>query len=292
MGQFIDLTAADGQKIPAYVAEPAGQPKGAVVVLQEIFGVNAHIREVADGYAKDGYLAVAPSTFQRVKPGVDLGYTDADMQEGFGYKNAVEALPAPGVMQDIQAAIDYAAQKSGGKVGIVGYCWGGLLTWRAAAMLNGLSAAVPYYGGGMTQPAEIARQPKVPVLAHLSDRDQWVPLDGVEAFKKAHPEVRCTCTRPTTASTATTGRRGTPNRPSWHASARWPSLPSTWAELAGRAAQGWRYRSCSCWRTSGGRWRRFSASSRAAAPSGARCGMARLRCATTPKTPSAERWTS
>lgn len=190
MGQFIDLTAADGQKIPAYVAEPAGQPKGAVVVLQEIFGVNAHIREVADGYAKDGYLAVAPSTFHRVKPNVDLGYTDADMQEGFGYKNAVEALPAPGVMQDIQAAIDYAAQKSGGKVGIVGYCWGGLLTWRAAAMLNGLSAAVPYYGGGMTQPAEIARQPKVPVMAHLSDNDGSVPLDGVKALQQAHPAVQ------------------------------------------------------------------------------------------------------
>ena len=133
MGQFIDLTAADGQKIPAYVAKPEGQPKGAVVVVQEIFGVNAHIREVADGYAKDGYVAVAPSTFHRVKPNVELGYTDADMQEGFGYKTAVDALPAPGVMQDLQAAVDYAAKESGGKVGIVGYCWGGLLTWRAAA---------------------------------------------------------------------------------------------------------------------------------------------------------------
>ena len=189
MGQFIDLTAADGQKIPAYVAKPEGQPKGAVVVVQEIFGVNAHIREVADGYAKDGYVAVAPSTFHRVKPNVELGYTDADMQEGFGYKNAVEALPAPGVMQDIQAAIDYAAQKSGGKVGIVGYCWGGLLTWRAAAMLNGLSAAVPYYGGGMTQPEEIARQPKVPVLAHFGERDHWIPLDSVQAFDRAQPGV-------------------------------------------------------------------------------------------------------
>ncbi len=189
MGQFVDLSAADGQKIPAYVARPAGPPKGAVVVLQEIFGVNAHIRAVADGYAQDGYLAVAPSTFQRVQPGVELGYTEADMQQGFGYKTAVDQLPAPGVMQDIQAAIDYAAQQSGGKVGIVGYCWGGLLTWRSAAMLNGLAAAVPYYGGGMTAPEEIARNPKVPVLAHLSDRDQWVPLDGVEAFKKAQPAV-------------------------------------------------------------------------------------------------------
>ena len=190
MGQFVDLTAADGQQIPAYVAQPAGKPKGGIVVVQEIFGVNTHIREVADGYARDGYLAVAPSTFQRVKPGVELGYTDADMQEGFGYKTAVEALPAPGVMQDLQAAIDYAAQQSGGKVGIVGYCWGGLLTWRAACTLNGLSAAVPYYGGGMTTPDEAARQPKVPVLAHFAEQDHWIPLDTVEAFRQSHPEVQ------------------------------------------------------------------------------------------------------
>ncbi len=189
MGQFIELKAADGQQIPAYVAQPAGQPKGAVVVIQEIFGVNSHIRNVADGYAAAGYLAVAPAMFHRVKPGVELGYADADMQAGFGLKQAVEALPAPGVMQDIQAAIDHAAKTSGGKVGIVGYCWGGLLTWRAACTLNGLAAAAPYYGGGMTTPDEIARQPKVPVLAHFSDRDQWIPMDSVEAFKQAHPEV-------------------------------------------------------------------------------------------------------
>ena len=190
MGKWIDLTSADGQKVPAYVAQPDGAVRGAIVVLQEIFGVNSHIRSVADGYAQAGYLAVAPATFQRVQPGVDLAYTDADVQAGVALKAKAEALPAPGVLPDIQAAIDYAAKESGGKkVGIVGYCWGGLWAWRAAALANGLSAAVPYYGGGMTQPAEIARQPKVPVLAHLSDRDQWVPLDGVEAFKKAHPEV-------------------------------------------------------------------------------------------------------
>lgn len=189
MGQFVDLTAADGQQIPAYVARPEGPPRGGIVVLQEIFGVNAHIRDMTDGYAKAGYVAVAPSTFHRVKPGVELGYGEADMKEGMGLKSQVEALPVPGVQQDIQAAIDYAAKESGGKVGIVGYCWGGLLSWRAAALASGLSAAAPYYGGGMTQPAEIARQPKVPVMAHLSDRDQWVPLEGVEALKQAHPEV-------------------------------------------------------------------------------------------------------
>ena len=190
MGQFVDLRAADCRQIAAYVARPAGQPKGGVVVLQEIFGVNAHIRAVADAYAADGWLAVAPSTFHRVQPGVELGYTEADMTQGFAYKTAVEQLPAPGVMQDIQAAIDHAAQQSGGKVGIVGYCWGGLLTWRAACTLNGLAAAVPYYGGGMTTPAEIARQPRVPVLAHFAEQDHWIPLDGVEALRTAHPEVQ------------------------------------------------------------------------------------------------------
>jgi carboxymethylenebutenolidase len=189
MGTMIELQSADGTRVPAYEARPAGTPKGAVVVIQEIFGVNSHIRNVADGYAAEGYLAVAPAAFHRVKPGVELGYAEADMGEGFGYKTSVEALPAPGVMPDIQAAIDHAAKASGGKVGIVGYCWGGLLTWRAACTLTGLSAAAPYYGGGVTTEAEIVRQPKVPVLAHFADEDKWISLDSVDAFKKAHPEV-------------------------------------------------------------------------------------------------------
>lgn len=188
MNEIITLKAADGHAFPAYVARPAGKAKGGIVVLQEIFGVNAHIRAVADGYAAAGYFVVAPATFSRIGKGdVQLGYTEADMNEGFGYKGSVEALPAPGVMADIQAAVDHAAQA--GKVGIVGYCWGGLLTWRAAAQVNGLSAAAPYYGGGMTTPEEIARQPRVPVLAHFGEQDHWIPLDTVEAFKKAHPEV-------------------------------------------------------------------------------------------------------
>jgi carboxymethylenebutenolidase len=187
MGAFVDLQAGDGFNFPAYVAQPTGMPKGAVVVLQEIFGVNSHIRSVADGYANEGYLAVAPSTFHRVKPGVELGYSEDDMSAGFALKTAVEALPAPGVLQDIQAAIRHAAQA--GKVGIVGYCWGGLLTWRSACTLDGLSAAVCYYGGGMTTPDEAARQPKVPTLAHFGEKDHWIPLESVEAFRKAHPEV-------------------------------------------------------------------------------------------------------
>ena len=184
----LQLTAADGFSFPAYVAHPQGPAHGAIVVLQEIFGVNAHIRAVADGYAAQGYVAIAPATFQRVQAGVDLGYTPQDIAAGVALKAAVEALPAPGVLQDIAAAVAYAAQF--GAVGVVGYCWGGLLTWRAACTLDGIAAAVPYYGGGMTTPAEAIRQPRCPVLAHFGDQDHAIALDSVMAFQQAQPTVQ------------------------------------------------------------------------------------------------------
>lgn len=190
MGTLIQLTAVDGHSFPAYVAEPAAPAKAAVVVLQEIFGVNLHIREVADAYAKEGYLAIAPAMFHRVQADVALGYSEADMGAGMALKTAIESLPAPGALQDIQASIDHAHQVCGGKVGVVGYCWGGLLTWRAACLLNGLSAAVPYYGGGMTTEAESSRQSKVPVMAHFAEEDKWISMDSVNAFKATHPAAQ------------------------------------------------------------------------------------------------------
>ncbi len=185
MADTVQLTAADGFALPAYVARPTGTPKAAVVVLQEIFGVNVHIRQVADVYAAAGYLAVAPATFHRVKPGVDLGYTMDDMGAGMALKAAVEALSPPGVLQDIRAAVDYAAAAlgAGGKVGVVGYCWGGLLTWRSACLLSGISAAVPYYGGGMTVGTEPARSARCPVLCHFGELDKHISQDSVAAFK-------------------------------------------------------------------------------------------------------------
>ena len=183
----ITLTAADGFKSSAYVAEPSGTPKGAIVVLQEIFGVNSHIRGVADGYAAAGYLAVAPSTFDRVERDIQLGYAPDDMTEGTRLKGAVEELPAPGVQQDIQAAVVYAARA--GKVGIVGYCWGGLMVWRSAETVRGLSAAVAYYGGGVTAGSEPSRRPAVPTMAHFGELDTHIPLESVKAFEQAHPEV-------------------------------------------------------------------------------------------------------
>ena len=187
MSETIQLKSADGFVFPVYVARPVGNTKGAVVVLQEIFGVNSHIRSVADGFADNGYLAVAPATFHRVKQGVELGYTPPDIEAGIALKARVEALPAPGVMPDVEAAIQYAAQA--GKVGMTGYCWGGLLAWRSACLLKGLAAVAPYYGGGMTVGAEPARKPWCPVLCHFGDQDHAIALDTVEAFKKAQPQV-------------------------------------------------------------------------------------------------------
>ena len=190
MGSFVELTAVDGAKIPAYVTKPEGTPRGAIVVLQEIFGVNSHIRSVADGYAAQGYVAVAPAMFQRVQPNVELGYAEGDIQQGFALKTAVESLPEPGALRDIEAAVAYAAEQvPGGKVGVVGFCWGGLMTWRAACNLSSVSAAVCYYGGGITGELEANRQALCPVLAHFGNRDHFIPLDSVEAFKLAQPKV-------------------------------------------------------------------------------------------------------
>ncbi|HSC64065.1 MAG TPA: dienelactone hydrolase family protein [Caldimonas sp.] len=184
---LVTLTAADGFSASAYLAEPSAIPRGAVVVLQEIFGVNSHIRAVAGGYAAAGYLAIAPATFDRIERDVQLGYAPDDVSRGSRLKAAVEALPAPGVLQDIQAAVDFVARA--GKVGIVGYCWGGLLVWRSAEKVKGLSAAVAYYGGGMTVGSEPARKPAVPTMAHFGDQDAHISVESVKAFEQAHPEV-------------------------------------------------------------------------------------------------------
>jgi carboxymethylenebutenolidase len=136
-----------------------------------------------------GFFAIAPATFSRLKNDVHLGYTPADIAQGRALKNQAEALPAPGVLADVQAAVDHAAQAAHGLVGVVGYCWGGLLTWRAAEQVSGLSAAVCYYGGGMTITPERDRKPLCPVLAHFGEHDSLIPMDTVQAFKQAQPGV-------------------------------------------------------------------------------------------------------
>jgi carboxymethylenebutenolidase len=180
MGQMIQLKAADGHVFCAYEAKPAGAPRGAIVVIQEIFGVNDHIRKVADGYAADGYVAIAPALFDRIQPGIELGYTPSDIQAGFGHKGA---SPDATALQDIQAAVQAVAAH--GKVGIVGYCWGGYLSWLSASRVTGLSASAPYYGGGV--PDKKDERPACPVMLHFGERDSYIPLAGVQALQAAHP---------------------------------------------------------------------------------------------------------
>ncbi len=179
MGKMIELTAADGHKLAAYRADPSGKPRGGIVVIQEIFGVNSHIQQVADGFAADGYLAIAPALFDRVQRNVDLGYTPEDIAKGREIRGKVSNENA---LKDTEAAIKAAS--GAGKVGIVGYCWGGLVTWLAAGKLSGLACAVPYYGGGILDNAEL--EPKVPLMAHFGDRDQHIPVDGVKKLAARH----------------------------------------------------------------------------------------------------------
>jgi|KBSMisStandDraft_5_1062788.scaffolds.fasta_scaffold40853_5 carboxymethylenebutenolidase len=176
------LQAADGHRLAAYRAVPAGKPRGALVVVQEIFGVNSHIRAVADGYAADGWLAIAPAMFDRVERGIELGYTPADIERGRELKGGCSNDHA---LLDIAAAVDTV--RSAGKVAVIGYCWGGTLAWLAACRQPGLSAAVSYYGGGIGELIDLT--PRCPVLAHFGERDASIPLTVPEALRKAHPEV-------------------------------------------------------------------------------------------------------
>ena len=190
MGSFIDLVSADGVTVPAWVAQPDGAVRGAVVVAQEIFGVNAHIRAVADRFAARGFLAIAPALFTRLDFDVQLGYGPEDMERGKALKSLAEDLPGEGVLQDIRAAAQWARRTAGKPVGMVGFCWGGLLTWRAAERVRELSAAVCYYGGGMTSTLEQGRRPGCPVMAHFGRQDPWIPVDEVLAFSQAQPGVQ------------------------------------------------------------------------------------------------------
>ena len=182
MGSMIELKAADGHKLGAYRAEPAGKPRGAVVVIQEIFGVNSHIKSVADGYAADGYLAIAPAMFDRLQRGYDTGYSQPEIQAGI---EVMQKLDWKNTLLDVDAAVKEAAKA--GKVGIVGYCWGGTVSWVAAARASGLACSAPYYGGGM--PGFMNEKPKVPTMCHFGELDQSPTLEQSKAIAKAHPEI-------------------------------------------------------------------------------------------------------
>ncbi|MEP7242152.1 MAG: dienelactone hydrolase family protein [Gammaproteobacteria bacterium] len=180
MGELTSLMARDGHEFRAWLAAPAGTPKGAIVVIQEIFGINSHIRAVTDSYAAEGYVAIAPSLFDRVRKGIELGYGPSDMQEGRGY---LQQLKPEQTLKDVSAAL--AIVKHAGRVGMVGFCWGGKVTYQAACELP-LACGVVYYGGGITQILD--KKPKCAVMYHFGERDQHIPADDVAKIKAAHPE--------------------------------------------------------------------------------------------------------
>lgn len=179
----ITLQSADGFEFSAYEAKPQGDCKGAIVVIQEVFGVNSHIRSVADGYAADGYYAVAPAIFDRVETDVELGYEGEDMQRGIDL--AFSQLQMPQTLADVQSAINHAT--SYGKVGVVGYCFGGLLTWLSACNLENVTAASSYYGGGV--PSQADMQPNCPIILHFGELDAHIPMDTVNAFMAKHSDL-------------------------------------------------------------------------------------------------------
>ncbi|MFO1189393.1 MAG: dienelactone hydrolase family protein [Alphaproteobacteria bacterium] len=181
MGQTLTLSASDGHSFNAYLATPAGRPRAGLVVIQEIFGVNSHIRAVTDGFAKDGYLAIAPALFDRVQAKVDLGYDAPDIAAGREIRAKVSWDDA---LKDIAAAA--ARVRTAGKVGCVGYCWGGSLAWLAATRLD-FAAAVGYYGGQVYDFRD--EKPRCPIILHFGERDHGIPMEKVDAVKKAQPAM-------------------------------------------------------------------------------------------------------
>lgn len=181
MGEMIKLTTKDGATIGAYKAVPAAKPQAAVVVLQEVFGVNHHIRKVADGFATSGYLAIAPALFDRAQPDVELGYGPDDMKKGMALRSKITLDQS---LADIEAAI--AEVSDTGRVGIIGYCWGGSLAYAAATHLDGLSAAVCYYGSNIASMAN--QQLRVPAQFHFGEKDKSIPPDDIDKIRAAHPD--------------------------------------------------------------------------------------------------------
>jgi len=176
----LQLRAADGHEFSVYFVRPEGTPRGAVVVIQEIFGVNSHIRRVVEQYAAQGYVAGAPALFDRQKRGVELGYDAASLQAGIEYMT--KADPA-GVLADVNATIEAASRV--GKVGMVGYCWGGRVTYLAGCHTN-IAAGVAYYGGGIA--SVLKDTPRCPMMFHFGEKDSHIPLSDVEAIRKAYPQ--------------------------------------------------------------------------------------------------------
>ncbi|MBV9619893.1 MAG: dienelactone hydrolase family protein [Gammaproteobacteria bacterium] len=176
MGEYTTIMARDGHEFQAWLAAAPGRPRGALVILQEIFGVNSHIRAVADGYAADGYTVIAPSLFDRVRRGIELGYSAAEMQEGAGYRSQLQPETT---LKDVAAA--QAVVKHSGRAAVIGYCWGGSIAYLCATQLP-FAGAVVYYG---KVSAYLEQKPRCPLLFHYGAQDPSIPAQEVERVRAA-----------------------------------------------------------------------------------------------------------
>lgn len=188
MSEWVQLKAADGHELSAYVAKPEGKAIGALVVVQEIFGVNAHIRSVVDGYAKDGFVTIAPALFDRYEKGVELKYEGEDMKRAFEFYQKLNPETA---LLDVAAAFKHVAAE-GTKVGVIGYCYGGFMSWLSATRGPSVgmkpACAVGYYAGGIGSVA--TEQPSCPVMLHFGGKDTHIGPEQIEAVRAAHPDVK------------------------------------------------------------------------------------------------------
>ncbi len=181
MNEIITLEASDKHKFSAFVSNSKIKKIGYLIILQEIFGVNKHIKEVAEGFADKGWTSIAPFLFDREEKNVELGYSQDDIQRGLKLKNFCEK----GSLLDIKACINHFKHK--GKVGVIGYCWGGSLSWKSACKIDGIFASVTYYGGEI--PKLVNLNPKCPVLAHFGEKDYGIPIKDVNEFKTKQKNV-------------------------------------------------------------------------------------------------------
>jgi carboxymethylenebutenolidase len=183
MSEFVKLKAEDGHEFDAWVAKPQGEPIGGLVVVQEIFGVNQHVRAVTDSFANNGFLAVAPAIFDRHERGLDIGYGEADRQKAMSF---IPRLNIDDILKDTAATLAYVREQTGKKAGVVGYCLGGTVAWLSATRL-GADVAVGYYGGMISKFAE--EQPQCPVMLHYGALDAHIGPEERQKVISAHPDL-------------------------------------------------------------------------------------------------------
>ncbi len=181
MSNYITLKTDDNHTFQAFISQPEHEVKGGIIIIQEIFGVNKHIREICHLYSKNGYLTIAPCLFDREKEMIELSYDIAGVNEGRRLKELFNDKS----LYEIESSINYV--RAAGKIGIIGYCWGGSLSWKAACKYDALSSSIVYYGGEVPKLKNL--KPKCPVMCHFGEFDESIPIDDVVEFVKINKKV-------------------------------------------------------------------------------------------------------